>query len=149
MVSIEKILEKIREITSEENIYIDEPMSNHTTFKTGGLADILVTPENKEEMIRLYKLDIPKTIVGNGSNLLVKDGGIRGLVIKICKLNNCKIEGDVIEAEAGIYISNLSKIAMENELSGLEFAYGIPGTLRRCSCNECRGIWWRDKRCNS
>lgn len=68
------LISKIKTITNEKNIYIDEPMSKHTTFKTGGPADIFVIPETKEEIIELLKLDIPKTIIGNGSNLLVKDG---------------------------------------------------------------------------
>ena len=79
------ILEQLKSITNEENIFVNEPMKKHTTFRTGGNADYLVTPTSKEEIIELLKIDIPKTVIGNGSNLLVKDGGIRGLVIQLSK----------------------------------------------------------------
>ena len=104
-------------------------MSKHTTFKTGGIADFLVIPQNKNEMINLLKLNVSKTIIGNGSNLLVKDGGIRGLVIKTTGLKNYKVDGEYITSEAGMLLSKLSNIAKENSLTGLEFACGIPGTL--------------------
>lgn len=123
------LFESLNKITAKENIFIDEPMSNHTTFKTGGNADYLVIPQNKLEMIELLKLDISKTIIGNGSNLLVKDGGIRGLVIKTTSLKNYSVEDETIIAEAGILLSKLSNIAKDNSLTGLEFASGIPGTL--------------------
>lgn len=122
------LIEQIKTITNEKNIYINEPMSKHTSFKTGGPADIFVVPETKDEIIKFLKLDTPKTIIGNGSNLLVKDGGIRGLVIKI-DIANYEVVDDMIIADAGCMIAKLSRIAMENSLSGLEFACGIPGTL--------------------
>ncbi len=122
-------LNELKSITNEENIFVNEPMKKHTTFKTGGNADFLVTPSSKEEIKRLLALDVPKTVIGNGSNLLVKDGGIRGLVIKLSKNNNYKVYDDVIEADSGIYIAKLSQIALSHKLKGLEFACGIPGTL--------------------
>lgn len=124
-----ELFDDLIKITAKENIFINEPMSKHTTFKTGGLADYLVIPQNKEEMIKLLKLKTNKTIIGNGSNLLVKDGGIRGLVIKTTALKNYKVEEECIVAEAGILLSKLSNIAKENSLTGIEFACGIPGTL--------------------
>lgn len=123
------IYENLEKITAKENIYINEPMSKHTTFKTGGNADFLVIPQNINEMVELLKLDLPKTIIGNGSNLLVRDGGIKGLVIKTTSLKNYKVNENIIVAEAGILLSKLSNIAKDNSLSGLEFACGIPGTL--------------------
>lgn len=123
-----EIIEQIKKITNEKNILLNEPMSKHTTFKTGGPADVFVTPENKSELIELLKLDIPEIVIGNGSNLLVKDGGIRGMVIKVA-FNNYSITDDVIEADSGIALGKLSKIACDNALTGLEFACGIPGTL--------------------
>ena len=123
------LIDSLRDITSEENIFVNEPMSKHTTFKTGGNADFLVIPQNKEEMINLLKLDVYKTVIGNGSNLLVKDGGIRGLVIKTTGLKNFRVEGEFIIAESGILLSKLSNIAKDNSLTGFEFACGIPGTL--------------------
>lgn len=123
------LIEQIKTITNEKNIFLNEPMSKHTSFKTGGPADVFVVPETKEEIIKLLSLDgVAKTIIGNGSNLLVKDGGIRGLVIKI-NISNFKIEDNIIEADAGCMIAKLSQIALQNSLTGLEFACGIPGTL--------------------
>lgn len=122
------LISKIKTITNEKNIYLNEPMSKHTTFKTGGPADIFVVPETKEEIIELLKLDTPKTIIGNGSNILVKDGGIRGLVIKI-NINNIEVKDDVICADAGCMIAKISQAACNNSLTGLEFACGIPGSF--------------------
>ena len=123
------LYESLEKIVAKENIYVDEPMSKHTTFRTGGNADFLVIPQNKQEMIELLKLNVEKTIIGNGSNLLVKDGGIRGLVIKTTSLKNYEVNDNIIIAEAGVLLSKLSNIAKENGLTGLEFACGIPGTL--------------------
>ncbi|MBR4110819.1 MAG: UDP-N-acetylmuramate dehydrogenase [Clostridia bacterium] len=124
-----QILEKLKQITDEKNIFVDELMSKHTSFKTGGKAEYFVTPESKEELIEILKIDSPITIIGNGSNLLVKDNGIKGIVVSTIKLRNYKIDGDTIEADAGMPLIMLSKIAAENGLTGLEFACGIPGTL--------------------
>lgn len=122
-------LNELKSITNEENIFVNEPMKKHTTFKTGGNADFLVTPSSKEEIQKLFALDVPKIVIGNGSNLLVRDGGIRGLVIKLSKNDNYKVCDNVIEADAGIYVAKLSQIALKHNLKGLEFACGIPGTL--------------------
>lgn len=123
------LIDILKEITNEENIFVNEPMSKHTTFKTGGIADFLVIPQNKDEMLKLLKLDVKKTIIGNGSNLLVKDGGIRGLVIKTTGLKNYKVNEEYIISESGVLLSKLSNIAKDNSLTGFEFACGIPGTL--------------------
>jgi UDP-N-acetylmuramate dehydrogenase len=124
------ILEELKKIMPEENILVNEPMKNHTTFKVGGPADYLVIPETKEQIVECLKLDVPKFILGNGSNLIVKDGGIRGLVIKTSKLDKLDlIEDDVIEAGAGCYLSVISNLAKKNSLTGFEFASGIPGTF--------------------
>lgn len=124
-----QILEKLKQITDEKNIFVDELMSKHTSFKTGGKAEYFVTPESKEELIEILKIDSKITIIGNGSNLLVKDNGIKGIVVSTIKLRNYKIDGDTIEADAGMPLIMLSKVAAENGFSGLEFACGIPGTL--------------------
>lgn len=123
------ILEALKKITSEENIFVNEPMKNHTTFRTGGIADVLVVPTSESEMIECLKLDVPKTIIGNGSNLLIKDGGIRGLVIKTTKLNNIKADDTKIIAGSGALLSRIANFAKDNSLTGFEFACGIPGTL--------------------
>lgn len=123
-----ELIEQIKTITNEKNIFINEPMSKHTTFRTGGPADIFVIAESKKELIELLKINAPKTLIGNGSNLLVRDGGIRGIVIKVA-MKNFEINDDIITAEAGCGLAKLSNVAYENSLSGLEFACGIPGTL--------------------
>ncbi len=123
------LFDTLKKITNEENIFINEPMAKHTTFHTGGPADYLVTPETIEEMQKLLSLDCEKTIIGNGSNLLVKDGGIRGLVIQLTKYQHYSVEEDIIEATTGMYLAKLSQIAMQAGLANLEFACGIPGTL--------------------
>ncbi len=122
-------MDELYDILAKENIFANEPMSKHTTFKTGGVADFLVIPQSKEEMIALLKLNVPKTIIGNGSNLLVKDGGIRGLVIKTTGLNHYQIQEEMMIAQSGVYLSKLAQEAKEHSLTGLEFACGIPGTL--------------------
>lgn len=125
-----QILEKLMQITDEKNIFENEPMSKHTSFKTGGIADIFVAPETLQELVEILKLDeMPITIIGNGTNILVRDGGIRGLVVSTIKLRNYKVDGEFIEAECGMPLIMLSRIACENSLSGLEFAGGIPGTV--------------------
>ena len=126
---MDEILQSLRNITNEENIFVNEPLKNHTTFKVGGPADILVTPTSKEELIECLKLDVPKFIMGNGSNLIVKDKGIRGLIIKTTKVNNITLNENIIEAEVGAYLGKISIFARENSLTGFEFASGIPGTV--------------------
>lgn len=124
----------ITNVAGARNVYPDEPMKNHTSFKLGGPADILVTPQSKEQLIKIldYCKDssIPFNIIGNGTNLLVRDKGIRGVVIKIFNnMNDIKVEGNVICAQAGALLSKIAYTAYENGLTGFEFAHGIPGTL--------------------
>lgn len=129
--------ELIKELTSvlgEERVLIDELMSKHTSFKIGGPADLMVSPTNSTQLGDIIKYCISsKTdfmVMGNGTNLLVSDKGIRGIVIKIYdNLDSYAIKGQVMEIEAGMLISKASKIALQNSLSGLEFAEGIPGTI--------------------
>lgn len=117
----------------QEKILIDEPMKNHTNFKLGGPADIMVLPSSQSELecilSQARQEDIPCFIIGNGSNLVVRDGGIRGLVIKLEQLNQIRVEGDCIIADSGAELKKLSDLALTHHLSGLEFACGIPGTL--------------------
>lgn len=128
----EKIVEKIDNIRVLRN----EPMSKHTSFKTGGNADIFVKVMNIDEI--KYLLDISKkynskiTIIGNGTNILVKDNGIRGIVVKV-NLLNCNIKKDeeklTIVVGSGVSLAKVSRLAEENSASGLEFAVGIPGSI--------------------
>lgn len=123
------IYEKLKAITDEKNILVNEPMSKHTTFRTGGVADFYITPESVEEIEKILTLTKDVVILGNGSNVLVTDKGIRGVVISLRKLNNYNIDNNAITADSGVPIAKLSQIAAQNGLSGLEFACGIPGTL--------------------
>ena len=119
-----------------DNVFIDEKMSNHTSFKTGGNADIFakLTSEDEVKYVLQYakKNKIPITVIGNGTNLLVRDGGIRGIVIQV-DLKNIEVinseEKIIIKAGSGVSLARLSNIAKENSGAGLEFAIGIPGTL--------------------
>ena len=130
----------LQTITSylEENMQgkykINEPVSKHTSFRIGGPADVLILPTNTEELadimevIRKEAVDI--TIMGNGSNLLVRDKGIRGVVVKIGNnLKNIICDGENIVAEAGVSLGAVSNQAAIRGLTGLEFAVGIPGSL--------------------
>lgn len=116
------------------NILYNEPMKEHTSFKVGGPADIFIEPDDTEELVKalvsLKEHNIPYYIIGNGSNLLVSDKGIRGAVVKIGeKFNKVEINGENLISECGILLSTLSKIAAKNNLAGMEFASGIPGAL--------------------
>lgn len=134
LLNIKYISDLIIDILGNENVRVSEPMSRHTSFRVGGPADILVTPRKKEEILSIMDLskteNIPIYIMGNGSNLIVKDKGIRGIVLKLFdNYNSFSVEGEVIRAQAGLLLSKLSNVALENGLSGLEFASGIPGTV--------------------
>lgn len=126
------IYRKLEEIIDKNRIFQNEMMKKHTSFKIGGPADFFIIIESVEELKAVLKfakeLDIPVTCIGNGSNLLIKDNGIRGLTIKL-DFKDLTINEDEIEAGAGVPIPVLARKAYENGLSGLEFASGIPGTL--------------------
>ena len=123
------LLDKIKEAVSEDCIFLYEPMSKHTTFRTGGVADIFVVPNDINDLIKLLNITKDVTIIGNGSNMLVSDKGIRGVTISLRNFTKCEINDTTITAQSGILLSKLSNLAYENSLSGLEFASGIPGTL--------------------
>lgn len=112
----------------------NEPMKNHTTFKIGGPADMYVSVGSVDELSSLIKLaketKTPYTVIGNGSNILVGDNGIRGLVIEIgSNLACCETDDDKIYAQAGTLLSKIASLAASNSLSGMEEISGIPGTL--------------------
>ncbi|MBR3334252.1 MAG: UDP-N-acetylmuramate dehydrogenase [Clostridia bacterium] len=116
------------------NALVNAPMSEHTTLKLGGPADYLVFPRSAEEIGALFAeagaYNLPVTVIGHGSNLLVLDGGIRGLVICIGKnMRTITREGNIIRAQAGAMLGSVAAEAAEAGLSGLEFASGIPGTV--------------------
>lgn len=124
--------EKLLSVT--DNVLFDEDMKKHTSFRIGGLADAFVSPESALEIEKIIcfcrDTDTPYMIMGNGSNILVSDKGIRGVVIHIGSgMAKCRIEDCDVYADAGILMSTLSKKLLEENLAGFEFASGIPGTL--------------------
>lgn len=129
-----KVYNELLDIVGKENIMMDEPMKKHVSFRVGGPADILVRPINEEQLkeILLYikSEEIPYLIIGNGSNLLVRDGGIRGVVVELSdNFSDFKIDGNKIEIKAGALLSRIGNAALREELKGFEFASGIPGTF--------------------
>ena len=126
-------INSLKQIVGNENLLLDEPMKNHTSFKVGGPADALVYPTNYDMIKNIILLckenNISFFILGNGSNLLVKDGGIRGVIIKFSKLNNIEVNGNKILAQSGAKLNEVSAKALKAELTGFEFASGIPGSI--------------------
>jgi len=145
----EDFYQKLKDILKNEQILIEEPLANHTTFKIGGPADFLLLPENNQQVAALVKLinkeGIPFYVIGNGSNLLVSDKGYRGIIIKIGQnmsdiqvneYNSSDKEGKedgsalyLVQAGAGVLLSKLANTVADHELTGFEFASGIPGSL--------------------
>ena len=111
----------------------NEPMRNHTSFKIGGNADVLIRVKNTEELkntlILSKKYGVPSFVIGRGSNLLVSDGGIEGAVISLCDMDGIEADGERIICGAGASLSSVCRAACENSLTGLEFAFGIPGSV--------------------
>ena len=124
---------RLREILDADQILKNEPMSRHTTFRTGGPAEYLVTPGRAQiaELLHLLRSEkIPFTVIGNGSNLLVGDGGIDGVVIEIgSRMAAITCSGHEIDAEAGALMSKVAAAALEAGLSGFECEAGIPGSI--------------------
>ena len=128
-----EISEKLEKIIDKENIYLNESMKKHTSFKIGGNADVFVYIKTKEELINLLKFvnenDIKLTIIGNGTNLLVSDLGIRGITAKI-DIKEIEFLNDTeVKVSCGIPNGKLSFDLQEKGLTGFEFASGIPGTI--------------------
>ena len=128
------LIDKLHAIARDDQILQNEPMSRHTTFKVGGPADVMYLPESPEQVVAAIEAantaGVPCIVVGNGSNLLVRDGGIRGLVILLGEgmAAIARVE-NVVTAWAGASLARVAAYAQASALSGLEFASGIPGTL--------------------
>lgn len=132
MKSIE--IKEMFENKSFGRILYNEDMKNHTTFKIGGPVDAMIIPTKEEEIIDCIKFlrekDIDFLIMGNGSNLLVKDGGIRGVVVKLGKeFSAVEVTDNNIYCESGALLSTISNLALKHSLKNFEFASGIPGTI--------------------
>ena len=130
----QEFYEKLSKIVEKEQILIEEPMKKHTTFRIGGPAEYLILPQTTEEIADVVKLcrqeERPWYIVGNGSNLLVADEGVRGVVIQLLRnFNQIQVEGCQIRMQAGAQNAAVAKRALDASLTGFEFAAGIPGTI--------------------
>lgn len=128
------IYDYIEKIVPQENILFDEPMSRHTTFRVGGPAKCLIKVNDKEQMKKLipylHKTGQKFFILGNGSNLLVGDKGYPGILVKLGDgMEDVTVEGERMKISAGTLLSKAASIARENELTGMEFSSGIPGTV--------------------
>lgn len=129
-----KVENEFCQCLGSDNVYLQEDMSRHTTFRIGGPADYYLRPHSVEELRRILHIckteGLPFFILGNGSNLLVSDKGYRGVVIQLWKnMSDIEVDGDTIRAKSGALLSKIAAVALENGLAGFEFASGIPGTL--------------------
>lgn len=125
--------EKLIEITPKKNVMVNEHLNEHTYTRLGGKADFYVTPETYEQVQDVVKFanekNLPFTMLGNGSNLIVKDGGIRGIVLNLKQLASIEITNTTVVAQSGARIIDTSRAALAKNLTGLEFACGIPGSV--------------------
>lgn len=130
----QEIIQKFIGLLGEERVYIQEPMSRHTTFRIGGPADYFLVPESCGQICDILSIcreeQLPFFILGNGSNLLVSDAGYRGVIIQIFRnMNKISVEGENLRVSAGALLSAVAAAAKNASLTGFEFAGGIPGTM--------------------
>lgn len=129
----DQFLTELQNVMGGSGIFMEEPMKKHTTFRVGGPADVLVQPDETAlaailALCRQYY--VPYSFIGNGSNLLVGDKGIRGVVIEMTDpMGNIEVHGTKITAQAGAMLSKIANTAASNGLGGMEFAAGIPGSI--------------------
>ena len=129
----DQFLTELQNVMGGSGIFMEEPMKKHTTFRVGGPADVLVQPDETAlaailALCRQYHVSY--SFIGNGSNLLVGDKGIRGVVIEMTDpMGNIEVDGTKITAQAGAMLSKIAKTAASNGLGGMEFAAGIPGSV--------------------
>jgi len=130
---VNEIYQKLVKICCDETVFKDESMSSHTLTKFGGKADLFVLPKTYEQVAEIVQLknseNFPFMLLGNGSNLIVRDGGIRGLVMHMKHLSSLTVQEEQVIAQGGANIKDASQLAWKHQLSGLEFACGIPGSV--------------------
>lgn len=131
---MEELKNKLLDLLGEDGFCTEEPMAKHTTFRTGGPADLFLMPQNrtelKESIALLREYNVPYLVIGNGSNLLVGDGGIRGAVIQLYqRMQNISVDGTEMTLDCGALLSAAAAQAADASLEGLAFASGIPGTF--------------------
>ena len=139
-INISKKLEKINIIGE---IIPNAPMCNYSSFKTGGSADVLIIPRGYHDLIKIIKFsgeyNIPMFILGGGANILVAEKGIRGIVIEMSEFNEVNFVNNICTSGTGLPISSLAETAANNNWGGLDFIYGMPGTVG--------GAVWMNARC--
>ena len=128
------LCDKLLTFSQPDQLLMNEPMSRHTTFRVGGPADLMYFPSSSEQLVGALnaakEAGIPALVMGNGSNMIVRDGGVRGLVIVLGeRFAQVSIDGEVLTAQAGASMAKVSAAAQAASLAGLEFASGIPGSL--------------------
>jgi len=130
---VESLKERLLKDVAGE-VRVDEPLSRHTTYRIGGPADLLVIPTSEADVLATLKIcrerDVPLYVMGSGSNLLVSDKGVRGVVLRLGHwMGRITVNGRRIWAEAGVSLPKLAKVAADRGLAGLEWAGGVPGTV--------------------
>lgn len=133
MLKQEDILQDLKSLIPEDIIKVNEPLKRYTYTETGGNADFYLSPTKNEDVQAIVRYakekDIPVTHLGNGSNIIIREGGIRGIVISLLSLNHINVSDDAIIAGSGSAIIDVSRAARDHVLTGLEFACGIPGSV--------------------
>jgi len=134
MKNIDRFYARLKQEAPELELRVNEPMNRHTTFRVGGPAALMALPADEGQLISAARLALREGVaplyVGNGSNLLVDDKGLDAFVIKTApRMSPCRVRGNQIVAGAGILLAQLANAAAEHDLTGLEFAHGIPGSL--------------------
>lgn len=131
--TIEKWAHDLAQLVKTENIKCNESLKQYTMTKLGGNADVFVMPETEEQAAAVvkyaYEQNVPLLMLGNGSNMVVRDGGVRGIVISFTQLDRIDVTSDVVVAQAGALIKEVSKLVAAQSLTGFEFACGIPGSI--------------------
>lgn len=131
--TIQKWAYDLAQIINPENVKVKESLKKYTMTKLGGEADIFVMPETEQEAQLIiqyaYNNNIPILMLGNGSNMVVRDGGVRGIVINFAKLDEIQVEGTQVFAQSGALLIDVSKRVAAESLTGMEFACGIPGSI--------------------
>ena len=144
----EMIKEKLTEILKPEAVTENASMAEHTSFRAGGCADLIAAPENTGELRAVLRLldseGCPHMILGNGSNILVRDGGYRGVIVKIGDaFDNVRVEGDKVICGAGTRMASVARAAL-TEPFRIRIRIGDTGKYRRSRIHERRRIWWRN-----
>ena len=133
MLKQEDILQDLKSLIPEDIIKVNEPLKRYTYTETGGNADFYLSPTKNEDVQAIVRYakekDVPVTYLGNGSNIIIREGGIRGIVISLLSLKHINVSDDAIIAGSGSAIIDVSRAARDHVLTGLEFACGIPGSV--------------------